>query len=434
VRRQLARGSWRRVARARTASGCAKNRHARTATPRSIGGSVFEPRRDHACSRLWYGRASGRSRPGVEGLRRSAGAGQRARAGGGWIRPLENDSPRPGVAAYSGLMRAPVAPICLTSSCTLARLAVTSARASRSMSGNHHSSIGDLERVIDRAGGAEAGESARSVPTCWAIPARTRARPVSAAGRSPAAARPSRATLYAPIASTCATTPRRGRGSCAGMDRVEKNRARRYEARGRAAFARPIAESVVGMHKLRVVQARPRAAPVHRLPRARAVPHVPPRLAGPARVPGAAAAAQPGPDPRSNLRAPRRITLCSSACARAGGGRAAVGDPRQHWVAVAIVPRWLAPPGARVEHDGSRILAKQRTTIWGTATPAGRTACLFRPCSRTSSRTLCPATGGALSAGRRLPRASRTRTSSGRGWRRSAARWSPRSTASRSTS
>jgi DMATS type aromatic prenyltransferase len=244
---------------------------------------------------------------------------------------------------------------------------------------HHHAAIGDLERVIESAGGAEPGEVGAFCATVLGHTGPYRSRPLVSCWAF-TGGEPSGATLYAPIAYYVRDDAEARARILRWMDRVEIEPGG-YE-RALAAFARRPLESGVGMHSYVSFK------------RDGGLPRVTAYLA-----PEAYRTFPPGSLARREIPVPRRPRSPEPLIQRyetverladhplfqrLAREPAAVGPLwailANNWVAVGDrFPRWLAHLVARVEHDGMRsILAKQLNDELGDGDPARAHRVLFR--------------------------------------------------------
>lgn len=339
---------------------------------------LFEPRHDHGLLAMWYA-ASFRPDHGPEwkvyvDLR--AQGSERARA------VLEQALDRLGMAAaYPRLMRA-AGPRDLLDELVYFSLDLADhERARLKVYFRHHqAALGDLERVIESAGGAEAGEVGEFCATVLGHTGPYRARPVVSCWSFTGGSEPSGATLYAPIAYYVRDDAEARARILRWMDRVEIE-SDGYE-RALAAFTRRPLESGVGMHSYVSFKRD------HGLPRVTAY-----------LAPEAYRTFPPGSLARREIPVPRRPHSPEPLIhryetverladhplfQRLAREPAAVGPLwailANNWVAVGDqFPRWLAHLVARVEHDGMRsILAKQLNDELGDGDPARAHRVLFQ--------------------------------------------------------
>jgi DMATS type aromatic prenyltransferase len=339
---------------------------------------LFEPRHDHGLLAMWYA-ASFRPDHAPEwkvyvDLR--AQGSERSRA------VLEQALDRLGLAAaYPRLMRAAGARDLLDELMYFSLdLADHDHARVKVYFRHHHAALGDLERVIDSAGGAEAGEVSAFCATVLGHTGPYRARPVVSCWAFTAGSEPSGAALYAPIAYYVRDDAEARARILRWMDRVEVEPGG-YE-RALAAFARRPLESGVGMHSYVSFKRD------HGLPRVTAY-----------LAPEAYRTFPPGSLARREIPVPRRPRSPEPLIQRyetverladhplfqrLAREPAAVGPLwailANNWVAVGDqFPRWLAHLVARVEHDGMRsILAKQLNDELGDGDPARAHRGLFQ--------------------------------------------------------
>ncbi|HEX8110344.1 MAG TPA: iron-containing redox enzyme family protein, partial [Kofleriaceae bacterium] len=244
---------------------------------------------------------------------------------------------------------------------------------------HYQATIGDLERVIAGAGGAEPGDIGAFCTTVLGHSGPYRARPLVSCWAF-TGGEPSGATLYAPIAYYVRDDAEARARILRWMDCVEID-PDGYE-RALAAFARRSLESGVGMHSYVSFK------------RDRGLPRVTAYLAPEAyrTFPPASLARRETPAPR-RPRSPEPLIhryetverLTDHPLFQRLAREPAAIAPlwailANNWVAVGDqFPRWLAHLVARVEHDGMRsILAKQLNDELGDGDPARAHRVLFQ--------------------------------------------------------
>lgn len=344
---------------------------------------LFEPRHDHGLLAMWYavGFRPDRAPAWKAYVDLRAQGSERARA------VLEEALDRLGLAAaYPRLMREAGARDLLDELVYFSIDLVDHDRADpegarvKVYFRHHHATIGDLERMIGSAGGAEPGDISAFCTTVLGHPGPYRARPLVSCWAFTGGSEPAGATLYAPIAYHVRDDAEARARIVRWMDRVEIDPAG-YE-RALAAFARRSLESGVGMHSyvsFKRVRGLPRVT-AYLAPEAYRT--FPPGSLARRETPAPCRPRSPEPlihryETVERLRDhPLFQRLAREPAAIAPLWAILVNN----WVAVGDqFPRWLAHLVARVEHDGMRsILAKQLNDELGDGDPARAHRVLFQ--------------------------------------------------------